>query len=154
MKPSKTYDVVVTRHESLVQYLREKGIVSEGVRVITHAEPKDVIEKDVIGVLPLHLAVLAYSVTEVPLAMTPEDRGKELSLERIREIAGSLRVYYVRSLSDEYEDGHTTTALPHECAGAGNHYCGHKGYMYLVSPGVAYVPECEKCFVAAYYCCV
>ena len=89
--------VVVTRHESLVEYLREINLISEDTPVISHANPEQVQGKDVIGVLPLSLAVLAHSVTEVPLALAPEDRGKELSLERVKEIARSPKTYYITS---------------------------------------------------------
>ena len=91
---------VVTRHQSLVDYLIEQGIVSqeEGFEVITHATPEDVKGKDVIGVLPLSLACLANTITEVPLKLTPEDRGKELTLARVKEIAGDPVTYEVKKV--------------------------------------------------------
>ncbi|MEM4701611.1 MAG: CRISPR-associated protein Csx16 [Candidatus Bathyarchaeia archaeon] len=87
--------VVVTRHTALVQLLRERGIIGDGAKVIAHATPDDVRGKHVVGVLPLSLAALAATVTEIPLALTPEDRGKELGIERLREIAGSAVTYKV-----------------------------------------------------------
>jgi len=80
--------VVITRHASLVQYLCECGITDGSEPVITHATAADVAGNHVIGVLPLSLAAMAASVTEVPLNLTPEDRGKELPIERLREVAG------------------------------------------------------------------
>jgi hypothetical protein len=50
------------------------------------------------GVLPLHLASVAEMVTEVPLALAPEDRGRELDLARLREVAGAPRTYVVREI--------------------------------------------------------
>lgn len=87
--------IVVTRHPALVALLVERGLVKEDVEVISHATPEQVAGKDVIGVLPLNLAALAASVTEVPLALTPELRGKELDLEILREIAGEAVTYKV-----------------------------------------------------------
>ena len=87
--------IVVTRHQALVQYLIELGIISAETPVISHATQEEVQGKDVIGVLPLSLASYARSVTEIPLALTPEDRGKELSLDRLKEIAGSPTTYRV-----------------------------------------------------------
>lgn len=87
--------VVVTRHGSLVTYLVEAGLCSQDTPVLSHATADDVRGKHVIGVLPLRLAALAASVTEVPLDLTPEDRGKELSLERVKEIAGDPVTYRV-----------------------------------------------------------
>ena len=90
--------IVVTRHAALVELLRERGIIGEGARVIEHASPEDVRGKHVIGVLPLALAALAASVTEIPLRLTPEMRGKELDLPTLREIAGEPVTYKVEVL--------------------------------------------------------
>jgi len=87
--------VVVTRHGSLVRYLIEIGIIDADTPVLAHVSEDDVRGKHIVGVLPLRLAALAASVTEVPLALSPEDRGRELSIERIREIAGDPVVYEV-----------------------------------------------------------
>ena len=70
------------------------------VRVIPHATPVDVAHKRVIGVLPLHLAALAAEVTEIPLALGPDDRGKEIGIERLREIAGETQTYIVADVRD------------------------------------------------------
>ena len=91
-----TKTVVVTRHPALVDLLRERGIIDGTEVIIEHADPEQVRDKHVIGVLPLSLAALTASVTEVPLSLTPEDRGKELDLERLRQIAGEPRTYVVR----------------------------------------------------------
>lgn len=88
--------IIVTRHKALVTYLREISLVDDDVKVITHATPDDVRGKDVIGVLPLSLACLANSVTEVPLALTPDMRGKELSLDEMRVIVGKITTYNVK----------------------------------------------------------
>lgn len=53
----------------------------------------------IIGVLPLALACLAESVTEIPLDLTPEDRGKELDINRLREIGGEPTTYKVTKLA-------------------------------------------------------
>jgi putative CRISPR-associated protein (TIGR02620 family) len=90
--------VVVTRHPALVDLLMERGLIGPGAKVITHATPDDVHGQDVIGVLPLSLAALANSVTELPLAITPEMRGKELDLETLRQIAGDAVKYRVQYL--------------------------------------------------------
>lgn len=87
--------VVVTRHSSLVEYLKELNLVPDGVEVLTHATPENVSGKDVVGVLPLSLACLANSVTEVPLKLTPELRGVELTLDQVRELAGEPVTYTV-----------------------------------------------------------
>lgn len=90
--------IVVTRHEALIEYLLEIGLITKDTPVISHANPEEIKGKDVIGVLPLSLAVLTNTITEVPLKLTPEDRGRELSLERLKEISDSPRTYTVNPL--------------------------------------------------------
>lgn len=91
------FDLIVTRHPALLQYLVNKGYANPDTPVITHATPSDVKGKHVLGVLPLSLAALAASVTEVPLALTPDMRGRELALEELEAVAGEPKQYYVRA---------------------------------------------------------
>ena len=91
--PIKYGRVIVTRHRGLVEWLRRKGIEGE---VIAHANADDVIGKDVIGNLPLHLASLALSVTVVDMPnLPPELRGQDLSPEQMDEAGATLRQYVV-----------------------------------------------------------
>ena len=87
--------IVVTRHQALLDYLVEEGIVTEDVPVLSHVTEDDVRGKHVIGVLPLRLAAAAAIVTEVPLDLPQELRGKELSVEEVRKYAGPPRSYFV-----------------------------------------------------------
>lgn len=88
--------MIITRHPALVEYLVKHGIVPEGTPVLTHATPEEVKGKHVFGVLPLQLAALTERITEVPLALTPEHRGRELTLDEMEEVAGEPRTYVVR----------------------------------------------------------
>ena len=91
---------VVTRHKALVAYLLDKDIIKEGeYKLIEHADYKDVEGQDVIGVLPLQLASYAKSVTEVPLKLTPEMRGKELTFEEVEKVAEKPMQYIVREVN-------------------------------------------------------
>ena len=87
--------VVVTRHAALVEYLTELGVVPAGTEVVTHATVEQVRGRHVFGVLPLHLAAEAASVTEVTLRVPAELRGVELTLEQVRQFAGPLTTYKV-----------------------------------------------------------
>jgi len=93
--------IVVTRHPALVEYLRQHGYLDGDVEVREHVTAEDVRGRDVIGVLPLHLAAEAASVTEVPLAVTPDMRGRELTLAEVERIAGHPRRYVVRVVEEE-----------------------------------------------------
>lgn len=91
--------IIVTRHQALVEYLEEIGLYHPEVDVVLeHATPEQIQGKHVIGVLPLSLACEAASITEIPLSLTKEDRGQDLSVERVREIAGSPTTYIVKEV--------------------------------------------------------
>lgn len=108
--------VVITRHPALVEYLREIGLISHDALVLAHASIEDVRNKRVIGVLPMRLAAFARRVIEVPLDLSPEDRGKELSLDRIRQIAGApveYSVFRVDSVSVADLDAAETSKMTH-----------------------------------------
>ena len=92
--------LIVTRHKALVDYILDKDIIKEGeYKLIEHADYPEVQGQDVIGVLPLQLASYAKSVTEVPLKLTPEMRGKELTFEEVEKIAQEPVQYIVREVN-------------------------------------------------------
>lgn len=87
--------IVVTRHVALVEFLRECRVIDSNTPILSHATSDDVRGKNVIGVLPMHLAALCKTVVEIPLNIPPELRGKELTLEQVRQYAGNAVVYAV-----------------------------------------------------------
>ena len=87
--------VIVTRHLALVEHLRLIGIATGESCVIEHATREDVEGRDVVGVLPLSLACYANSITEIPLSLPLELRGKELSIEDVQRFAGAPVTYRV-----------------------------------------------------------
>lgn len=98
MKEKRKIDLVVTRHPGLVEFLRERGLCTPDVTVISHASPEDVRGKHVCGVLPHSLSCLCESFTEVPLALPAELRGVELSVQQMRQYAGEPVTYIVRRM--------------------------------------------------------
>ena len=88
--------VLVTRHEALIEYFSNMGIIFD--KVITHATAEDVMNNDVYGVLPLHLASLANTVTTVDMNLPAEMRGKELSLEDIEKYFTGMSTYKVKKI--------------------------------------------------------
>lgn len=67
--------------------LNQKGIVGE---VLAQASPDDIRGKDVYGILPLHLAALANSITTVTLNLPLEMCGKELSLSDVEKYSNAI----------------------------------------------------------------
>lgn len=122
--------IVVTRHRGLVGYLQSRGIIAEDTPVIEHATPELVRGKRVIGVLPLHLAVEAAEVIEVPMNIPAEMRGVDLTAEQTAQFAAPPRAYVVQQSvdiagieSDCRERGYTrwTIQVPDPCSSIG---CG------------------------------
>ena len=93
--------IIVTRHVALVDYLIEEGVVPKGCKVLSHASKKEVMGQDVIGVLPMHLAALASSITEVPLKIPSDLRGKELTVKEVRKYAGPPVTYVVTIIKEK-----------------------------------------------------
>jgi hypothetical protein len=88
--------VLVTRHEALVEYFSNMGITFD--KVIAHATAEDVTGNDVYGVLPLHLASLANTVTTVGMSLPAEMQGKELSLTDIETYFTGMSTYKVEKI--------------------------------------------------------
>lgn len=88
--------VLVTRHEALVEYFKELGIKFD--KVISHATEGDVRGNDVYGILPLHLASLANTVTTIDMNLPAEMRGKELSLTDIETYFTGMSTYKVEKI--------------------------------------------------------
>ena len=88
--------IVVTRHPGLLEVLRERGVVPQNCEdYYSHVTPELVRGKAVIGVLPLHLAAEADSVTEVALNLPPEARGRELTADEVRKYMIGVHTYKV-----------------------------------------------------------
>jgi len=92
-------DLVVTRHPALVDYLRENGLTDSSTEVVAHATPEVVCGKNVCGVLPHSLSCLTKSFTEVPLFLPADLRGKELTLEQVRQYAQPAVTYQVNKIN-------------------------------------------------------
>tara|TARA_R110000765_G_C18468720_1_gene550838 strand:+ start:210 stop:509 length:300 start_codon:yes stop_codon:yes gene_type:complete len=89
--------LIVTRHPALIDYLISDGLATADTPTVSHVTPDDVRGKHVIGVLPMHLASLAESITEIPLDIPADMRGKELSLADMRNYARRAVTYVVNA---------------------------------------------------------
>jgi len=94
--------IIVTRHPALVEFLAEEHGISG--RVVAHATEEDVAGRHVIGVLPLRLAALALTITEVPLNVPEEMRGTELTVDDLRNFAGEPVTYNVTDESKDWPE--------------------------------------------------
>jgi hypothetical protein len=88
--------IIITRHEGLIEYLRDLSPDLGALQVLTHATPADVRGRVVVGVLPPHLASIALLLIEIPLDFSnPAMRGVELTCEQVASLAGEPRFYRV-----------------------------------------------------------
>ena len=93
--------IIVTRHQGLVEVLSSMGITG---KVVAHATLEDVQGKVVIGVLPMHLAAQTVMFGEVTLQLSPEQRGKELSAQEVRNAMSADGIsWYVVRTEAQYE---------------------------------------------------
>jgi putative CRISPR-associated protein (TIGR02620 family) len=86
--------VIVSRHASTIEWLREMGVEGD---VVTEATPDAVRGAIVYGNLPLHLAALADEVWAVGF-MTPPPRGVELDRATMEECGVHVAGYKVMEL--------------------------------------------------------
>jgi putative CRISPR-associated protein (TIGR02620 family) len=82
--------VIVTRHAGLVEWIKSRHPEYAGCEVLPHVAASDVLGKDVIGVLPVSLALSARSVREVVMNLPAEMRGKELTPVQMDEYGAKL----------------------------------------------------------------
>jgi len=88
-------DLVVTRHQGLVDLARRMGLATDGCPVLAHASADDVRGKVVLGVLPLHLAAEAKAVVSIDLDLPLDLRGKDLSADEMLPHVMGVSVYRV-----------------------------------------------------------
>lgn len=92
------FDLVVTRHKGLVEFLSDIRFITDDIPVKKHVNPADVQGLNVIGVLPTYLASKSNTVTVVELDIPEEYRGKELNREEVEEFAQSIKTYQVEEI--------------------------------------------------------
>ena len=83
-----------------MEVLSSMGITG---KVVAHATLEDVQGKVVIGVLPMHLAAQTVMFGEVTLQLSPEQRGKELSAQEVRQAMRDGISWYVVRTEAQYE---------------------------------------------------
>jgi len=91
-------ELVVSRHQGLIDFLQEEGILDEEVERIEHASADDVEGRHVIGNLPSRLAAQASLLTEVDLDYPEGYRGEGLDADEGREYATGLATYQVEQI--------------------------------------------------------
>lgn len=93
------YDVFVSRHKDLRDFLIYKGELSEDVPWIEHADNiNDIRGKRIIGVCPPKLAIMALNCTELELHIPKEIKGRDLTLSELELYSGPLATYEVREI--------------------------------------------------------
>jgi len=92
--------LIITRHATLVEFLKREGLVNSDVKHIAHATKEDVKGKHVFGILPLWLACHAEKMTEVQLRLPAEKRGSELTVDEIEFYYVNPKTYVIREVKE------------------------------------------------------
>lgn len=77
-------ELLVTRHNGVLNLFRESGMIKKDCRIIRHAHVHDVMGKHVAGIIPVPLASYCASYTAIEIQYPPELRGMELTEEEVR----------------------------------------------------------------------
>lgn len=89
--------LIVTRHSGAVAWLNQRGIAGA---VVQHAMLEDVKGKRVVGMLPLHLAAEAETLTTIDMPnLRPDQRGVDLTPEEMDAAGANLATYVVRRMN-------------------------------------------------------
>lgn len=91
--------LIVTRHKAAAEFIRQSLPEFADAPVIESATADDVRDKDVAGVLPLHLIALTHRFYAVEFTGTPP-RGAEYSLEEMRAAGARITPYAVAREGD------------------------------------------------------
>ena len=93
--------LVVTRYQSLVEYMIKIELIDDKTKVITHANINDVKGKHVLGVIPYWLACHTKKFTEIQLRVPSERKGKTLSLEEVEFYSLEPKTYIIKEVKFE-----------------------------------------------------
>jgi len=101
-------EIVVSKNLNLITVLRERGIIDDSTPITRRATAAEVKGRHVLGLLPLYLASMAASLTEIPMRLSNEDylamQRTGLSLERTRAVVSNPVTYKVEQLADDGVD--------------------------------------------------
>ena len=93
--------VLITRHEATKQLFRELNIIDGNTLILDHIDKSNIHlikNKDVIGILPLDLAVQCKSSTSPIWDIPLEARGNEWEYEEIKRYFKGMKKYEVREV--------------------------------------------------------
>lgn len=88
--------VVVTRYPAIVQHLYRQGVIDDSVTVLPIVKREDIEGCHVIGVLPVHLAAHAESVTIQHIFPPRVFDWSKLTLEDVEMYSRAPVTYQVR----------------------------------------------------------
>lgn len=95
--------LVVTRHKNLKEFLINKGLITVVTPSITHATMGDVLKKNVVGNLPMHLAAHTNAIMSLTINVPLDKRGTELSVEELEMYTSDFCWYKVWEIEKPWE---------------------------------------------------
>ena len=82
----------------LKQYSIEIGLIDKDTECFSGVQISTLKGKDVVGILPLHLACYANTFTVIPLNTKRNMDLDELTIEDVRELATAPKTYKIRKV--------------------------------------------------------
>lgn len=96
-------DLVVSRHQGLIDFLKEKGFINNETKIIDHiSDPEEIRGKVVLGNLPFHLSSLTKLIITPILEVPVEMRGKDLSKEEVEKVFKGFGIFEVIDRTSDF----------------------------------------------------
>ena len=95
--------VVVTKYPAIVEYLKERGWIDRDTTVHAYAKRDDIEGCHVIGVLPLHLAAHAETVTIIRISPPRGFDWAKMTVEDLYEHARPPLTYQVQTIEGPFK---------------------------------------------------
>ena len=90
------FDLVVTRHQGLIQWLLDNYIITHDIPVLSHVtDPSQLTNQNVVGVLPLHLIPHCRSYAAVNLNTPAHLRGQDLTADQVASLDPTFSFFRV-----------------------------------------------------------
>jgi len=93
---NKITPLIVTRHPALIEWLASRGVTGE---TIAHASEEAITGRVTVGVLPPALMSVSAVHVNVDMRITPDMRGRELSLTDIEGASPHAVAYCVTAIN-------------------------------------------------------
>lgn len=94
--------IVVTKYQTVYDFLVEKEIIPEGTEMVSYINPKYAEGKEIYGMVPMSIAALAESYTEVKIAFNNKANPEDLSVQELERLIKYVTTFTVKKVNTIY----------------------------------------------------